>query len=254
MPKPRKYNKLIIFISFILAYYLSILIHQYAHGFMAWIYDLKEYFFDIRYGNWFLTKIDEDISYNRLMALGHNKEAAYISIVGLVTYFSLFVISLIVLLNKKILKRPYLFCFFYWLGLIALIPIFNYIPIRTFSKYSDIGRFAGGLNISPWWIFIIGTPVVLFGIWLFFYEIVPRAYLMLFMKKYRKLFLFGSAAILFWGIFVEGFDSLTDTTIPVFSTIVAWVSLFFPFLIFIIFNPSNELIKKKISLLQKKYY
>ncbi|MES1220711.1 MAG: hypothetical protein ABUT20_34745, partial [Bacteroidota bacterium] len=73
------------------------------------------------------------------------------------------------LLNKNSVKqRPYLYYFIFWLQLMNLGNFFDYVPIRTFSTHGDVGNMVRGLNISPWWVFIIIGYIVAYLMYRFF--------------------------------------------------------------------------------------
>ena len=59
-------NPIIVFvinvIAIILAYYVSLLLHEWGHGALAWLNNVKKSPFDIQYGGWLLMNADEKLT------------------------------------------------------------------------------------------------------------------------------------------------------------------------------------------------
>lgn len=155
-------------INLILAYYISVLLHEYSHATAAWLFGYKDSPFDIQYGSWYLIPISENVDFNKIIALGHSYQAALIGISGIAGTTLLFLICLYFLNKNSILKSSYLINFFFLLASINLIEILSYVPNRTFTGVGgdisdtpgDIGLFVSGFNISPLWVFIPGILLV----------------------------------------------------------------------------------------------
>lgn len=184
-------------ISIIASYYISILLHEYSHATCAWLFGYKDSPFDILYGNWILMPVSEHVDYQAIFASGHGIKGAIIGVAGISMTILLFLISYCCLTRRKIINKPCLFLFFYWLGAINLCEIFTYIIARTFSD-GDVSEFAQGLAISPVWILFIGGLFACLAVYCFFRYALVKLYLILGEERYflKRLFLYLS----FWPI------------------------------------------------------
>lgn len=184
MNKPAKFHLIVITpIFIILSHYLAIIPHEYAHSIMAWLLGYKAHPFDVNYGGttWdnllLLTRIDENVNYETIYAAGHGMHVALIAFAGSgIANLCLFIISLFLLKNHSVKERPYLYYLIFWFNLMNLGNLYDYVPIRTFSPLGDIAAIATGLNISPWWIYVVlGYPIA-FLIWHFFTSTMIAAF------------------------------------------------------------------------------
>ena len=170
-------------IFILLSHYLAVFPHEYAHSFMAYFLGFKNNPFDIIYGgkSWqnilLLSNIDEHVNYHLIFLSGHSADVSLVAFAGPgIANGSLFLMSYCLLKNKIVEKRPMLFYFIFLFNLMNLGNLFDYVPIRTFTKIDDVHNFVTGLNISPWWVFIIGGYIVAFLIWQFFSKTLVSAY------------------------------------------------------------------------------
>ena len=53
--------------AFIAAYYVAILLHEWGHGLVAWLFNVKQSPFDVDYGGWALMHVDENVDYAQLL-------------------------------------------------------------------------------------------------------------------------------------------------------------------------------------------
>ncbi len=161
-------NQIIIFfiniIAILVAYYVSILLHEWGHGTLAWLYGVKNNPFDVQYGGWFLTNVDEDVPYTYLINSNRGFAAALIGIAGSSVSFVFVIVCFILLNYKNVQQSAIKFIFAYWFLIINMIPLVQYFMVSTFSSEGDVGRFIYGLNISAWWIFIPGTIFIIFSV------------------------------------------------------------------------------------------
>ncbi len=82
--------------AFVTSYYISILLHEWGHGTVAWLYGLKSSPFDVTYGSWaLLPNIDEHVNYASLLAASRGVAAALIGIAG-------FTVSLLLLISPPV--------------------------------------------------------------------------------------------------------------------------------------------------------
>jgi hypothetical protein len=167
----------------LLAHYLAVLPHEYAHSFMAWLLGYKDNPLLITFGGTSLLNlvtllhIDENVDYNNIIAHGHLFYVALIAFAGPgIANGLLYSISLYFLSQERHHNKPYLFYFMFWFNLLNFANFYDYVPIRTFSPEGDMANLARGLNISPWWIYIIVGYVVAFVFWHFFTVTMVEAY------------------------------------------------------------------------------
>lgn len=185
MPTKIKLNLLLLTpVWVLLAHYLAMLPHEYAHSFMAWALGYKSNPFALHYGgtSWenllLLWRMNENVNYGFIYDAGHPWLVALIAFVGVgVVNFGLFILSRHWLTKATIKVRPYLYYFLLIFNLMNLGNLYAYAPIRIFAIHGDMVNVAIGLNISPWWIFIIGTYLVAYFIWQFFSQTLISAYI-----------------------------------------------------------------------------
>lgn len=173
-----------------LSHYLAVFPHEFAHSTMAWALGEMESPFGIDYGGksllnlLLLWNIDENVQYQHLFAIGHGAQAALSAFAGSgIGSTALFIITWWLLKNQKVKDRPYLYYFLFWLQLMNLGNFYDYVPIRTFSIHGDMGNITHGLNISPWWIFVIFGYPVAYLMWQFFTNTMIRMFLNLNIDK-----------------------------------------------------------------------
>jgi len=136
--------------SITIAYYLTVLLHEWGHGTTAWLLNQKSSPLDIYYGHsWYLSNVDEKVDYNTLLATGYGLTAALIGVSGVGVDIIMVILCLSLLRKSSVQKSTLWFSFFYWFLIFNMVPIFQYVPLTTFSVEGDIGRFVHGLNISP---------------------------------------------------------------------------------------------------------
>lgn len=178
--------KLILITPFLIlvAHYLAMLPHEYAHSFMAWLLGYKSNPFTLTYGgaSWlnllFLTHMDENVNYSMIFSTGRSYHAALIAFAGPgIANGAMFFISLWLLTKKSIKQHFYLVYFLFLFNLMNVGNFYDYVPIRTFARHGDAANFEFGLGISPWWVYAIGGYIVAFSIWHFFARTMIAAFI-----------------------------------------------------------------------------
>lgn len=237
---------LVTIFSIIASYYLAIILHEWGHGTVAWIYGYKEAFFDVDYGGWLLLGVDENVPYDQILASHHGTAAALIGIAGLVVSIVLLLLSFWAL--SKIKHRPLAYLFCYWFAVWNMVPIVQYLSVQTFSVQGDVGRFIHGLNISPWLVFIPGLGFVYFALNQFLKVFVPKAYAKIPIKSLwvQRLFLALSLAIMFLLIYSHGYNPLSDPGMPLLGKTLAVFSMALVPILFFLSDPSRKWVKKQI--------
>lgn len=170
----------------LLSHYLTVFPHEFCHSFMAYFLGDKANPFNLEYGgtHWtnlvFLANIDENVDYKTIFFAGQHWHVALIAFAGPgIANGLMFIASLLLLRNKKIQAHVYWFYFLFWFNLMNLGNFYDYIPIRTFVDHGDMGHFAMGLGISPWWVYVIGSYIVGFLIWQFYTKTLITTYVTL---------------------------------------------------------------------------
>lgn len=172
-------------IFILLSHYLAVLPHEYAHSFAAWLLGYKSDPLALNFGGmslenvFLLIHMDQNVDNQAIYASGHPGYVALIASVGPAMNFLLFLISFWLLQKTSIKQRPYLFYFLVFFNLMNIGNLYDYIPIRTFTiqgNMVDVLDIEQGLNISPWWIYVVGGYIVGFLIWQFFTKTLISAY------------------------------------------------------------------------------
>jgi hypothetical protein len=243
------YTFFITVVTFIAAYYVCILLHEWlGHGFAAWLLGEKSSPFDIYYGGWALLHVDENVDYGKLVTAGHGVSAAIIAINATVVTGIFFILCLILLPRASIQKNTVLFTFLYWALVINMVPLLQYFTLTAFSSEGDVGQFTHGLNISPWWVFIPGSIIVIAALLRIFKIEVPRAYTVIPIKSIwgRRILLFSTIFVIFLLIYTHGYNPLTDTSTNLASKLLALASiLLVPILLFLC-DPSRPWVKNEL--------
>jgi hypothetical protein len=172
-------------IFILLAHYLVVFVHEYAHAFTAWILGYKNSPFDLNYGGTslgnllLLANIDQNVNNQLIYAAGHPGYVALIAFAGPGIIISLFFLSFWLIQNKKTKRHPYLLYFLLFINLWCLGGTYAYVPVRTFTTHGvmvDVLDIEQALNISPWWIYFFIGYLVLFMMWNFFSNVLISIY------------------------------------------------------------------------------
>jgi hypothetical protein len=168
-------------IAIVLAHQASLLLHEWTHGTIAWIFGYKPSPFAIHYGDWTLLDADEAIDYRAILAAGRGSLVAPIAIAPIVLGGALRVAGTPLLALTAVQRRKALWVF-HWFNLSNLGQVLDYIPQRTFVPArdgllrGDVGHFVQGLGVSPWTVCVPGVLFVVAGVFWLLRNEVPRAY------------------------------------------------------------------------------
>lgn len=250
-----KINPIIIFfiniLAFIVAYYMSILLHEWGHGTVAWLYGVKNSPFDVQYGGWFLMHVDENVNYANLIQSGHGVAAALIGVAGVTVSLILLIISFILLNLNSCKHNSVRFIFVYWFFVINMISLVQYFSISPFSSEGDTGQFIHGLNISPWWIFLPGIIFIIFALWRLLTVEVIQAYIIAPIKSLlgQNIFLLLTLSTIFLFIYTHGYNPLSDKGSNALVRILSLISIVLVPVLFILCNPLRNWVKNSMALL-----
>lgn len=187
----------------------AVLIHEWTHGFIAWLNNAKSNPFNIYYGDWTLLNVDEDVDYASLLKSGKNWAVAFIAITPSV--INLFLATLSFFFMKKVLiqqqKRIYKFLFFF--SAFNLSEFFSYIPIRTFTTHADVYNFNHALSLPPWVIGVPGAVIAILLMTYFFLKVLPVTYSVLHIDSFFMRLIYLSI-MLFIFFFMGGCRGLEN--------------------------------------------
>lgn len=246
-------NPLVVFLmnilAFIIAYYVSLLLHEWGHGTVAWLAGVKQSPFDVQYGGWLLLDADENVDYGQLINTGRGVAAALIGIGGFSVSLLFTIISFILLSFKSIQRNANIFTIVYWFLIINMLPMVQYLTVSTFSTQGDTGRFIQGLNIAGWWVFVPGVIFLIYAIWRILNVEIIKAYVVMPVRSLlgQNLLLLATLSIIFLFIYTHGYNPLTDTGMDKFSRILAVISIILMPMLFIICNPVRHWVQKRIA-------
>jgi hypothetical protein len=170
----------------LLAHYLAVFPHEYAHSFTAWLLGYKSNPFALNYGGasisniLLLLNIDQAVDNKTIYSLGHPYHVAIIAASGMAINMLFYIVSFLLLNAKKIASYPYCGYFLLYFNLMNLGNIYDYVPMRTFSTHGsmvDILDIEQGLNLSPWLVYAIGGYLVAFLVWQFFTKTMITTYI-----------------------------------------------------------------------------
>lgn len=210
-----------------IAHHLMIYLHEWTHGFVAWVAGYKSSPFAIHYGEkWFtLWDIDEAVNYPQIYSDGKAYLVAWIAIAPTLLQMILFPIGLKVLSLPKIRNTWWLFAFVYFFTLFLLAETYAYIPIRTFSGVDDIHNYLTATGLSPWTVAIPGTLYVIWGMYQILNKQIPRAYSSLKISTKSGRFVFTlTTLVIFFGYYgAIGFTK--SDVISHFLSLASWAIL-----------------------------
>jgi len=251
MMKPRTRILLLLTPVFILlAHYLAVFPHEFAHSFMAWALGRKDDPLAITWGGdgllniLLLAHIDENVDYRSAFAEGPAYYVALIAFAGPgIANGVLYGLSLAWLKHAWLKAHPLRFYFVFWFNFMNLANIYDYVPIRTFSGKDDVANFVHGLGISPWYVYGIGVYLVGIAILDFLRRGLPRAYECLGLRTTasRCGLMSVSVVILFCYFGMPGFRAGDDTSFFLSGT--SWIIV--PGILFVCW-PSRDWVKKRI--------
>ncbi|MBN1553515.1 MAG: hypothetical protein JXA11_02130 [Phycisphaerae bacterium] len=194
---------LIMIATFLVLQFAVILLHEFTHSTTAWLLGDTTGPFDIVRGNpLMMTGWDEGVHYSRLFPSGGHVEEAMIGGGPLLVHMVIIALGMFALQIKWVIARKWLFHGLYWFVLANFMELIAYVVMRPFSAGGDTGHFNRGLGLSPWILFVVGTVLVLLGVYILFRNILPVMYT-LFARGSRltewAILLFSAFVLFLWG-------------------------------------------------------
>lgn len=231
-------------------YYIIVLVHEWSHSTLAWLFGYKHSLFDIRYGGWLMLNVDEMVPYDVMIKNGNSIEAALTGISGITSNAILFMIAMCLFSNEKTLQNKFYLLIIYGSLIMNLMPIVGYIPSNIFTNHGDVGWFVVGLNISPFWVFFLGTPLVVFAIIYLFRSAIFKVYHCYPLSKIseQSSCLIISLIFLFLPLFIHGQNPFSDRHAVKFTNILFSLLMFSAVpLLFILCYPGRKWVKSRLE-------
>lgn len=164
-------------VTFLALQSLVVVMHEFTHSTTAWILGYKDSPLGIVWGNPLtMTGWDEGVSYHKNFSLIHSPYEAVIGFSPIVMHSVIIILGFFLMQTDWILKKRWLFHTLYWFVIANYMELIAYIPMRCFANNGDVGHFNHGLNLSPWFVFTIGSIAVVAGICILFTKILPRLF------------------------------------------------------------------------------
>ena len=151
--------------------------HEFIHSTTAYLLGHMQSPLDIVWGNPVtLDGWDEGVSYSAMFAAGQGADAAIVAVSPLIMHTALVIAGLYILLSDALVRRKWWFHLTFWLVIVNLMELVAYMPVRAFSLHGDIGNINHGLGLSPWLLFLLGTSLILVGLYYLYGHVLPRMY------------------------------------------------------------------------------
>lgn len=168
---------LIVLITYISFAALFVIIHEHIHSTTAYLMGHMQSPLDIVWGNPVtLDGWDEGVSYSAMFTAGQGTDAAIIAVSPLILHSVIVIGGLYLLLSGAMVRNKWLFHIMFWLVIVNFMELVAYMPVRAFSLHGDIGNINHGLSLSPWLLFLVGTALVLAGLYYLFKRVLIRMY------------------------------------------------------------------------------
>jgi hypothetical protein len=165
-----------------LTHYLAVLPHEFSHSVVAWIVGIKPAPGNISWGGtslWNITllaHVDENVDYQAALAAGRNWEVAVTAAAGLMIGNALpyLVVRSLMFEGAFARSRPVWLYVVFWYLFFGAANLYDHVPTRMFSDDGDVAHFVEGSHIDRWWIYAIGTALVLWVIVDMYRSVLPR--------------------------------------------------------------------------------
>jgi len=233
------------FLFFILSMWVSVLPHEYAHSFVAWMYGYKSNPFNIHYGEFtwqniiFIHGINENVNYSLMNSRGDYFAMGLAAFAGpgIATVF-IYALSLFLLHFQSIKRHPYWFYFFCWVSVMNLAELISYSVVRIFVAQDDSGIFEYAWGISPWIVFCIGIMILYFGTKYLYNTLLKEIYLRLELKSVlaNALILIFFTFVLFGHVAVR---ILLSTGGGIFANVVSAIFCIIAIVLVIVYWPAR---------------
>lgn len=166
-----------VLITFALLQSAVVVMHEFTHSTVAWLFGDMSSPFAIVWGNpLMMTGWDEGVAYSHLFPSGHNPVEAIIGASPLVVHTLIVTLGILLLQKKRIIRHKRQFHVLFWFVIANFMELIAYIVMRPFATGGDTGHFNRGLGLSPWILFVFGTLLIMVGLYAIFKRILPQMY------------------------------------------------------------------------------
>jgi hypothetical protein len=161
-------------VTYVVVLAVTIVIHEFVHSTWAWALGYMPRPFSIEWGNPVTMKgWDEGVPYTQLFPLPGNSSESVIGGSPLVFHTIVVIAGLFLLQRQWMMTKKWLFHIVYWFVVVALMELIAYIWMRPFAPGGDTGHFNHGLDVSPWFLFVVGGLLLLAAVYVFFQNVMP---------------------------------------------------------------------------------
>lgn len=168
---------IVVIMTFVALQSIVVVMHEFTHSTVAWLLGCMQNPLDIVWGNpLMMTGWDEGVHYSKLFPSGHNVAEAIIGGSPLVLHTTIVTLGFFFLNRPWRNEKKWLYHTIYWFIIANFMELIAYIVMRPFASGGDTGHFNRGLGLSPWFLFVVGTLLILVGLYILFWKILPRMY------------------------------------------------------------------------------
>jgi hypothetical protein len=154
----------IVGVTFVFVQTLVVISHEFTHSTVAWLLGHMRSPLDIVWGNPVtLRGWDEGVDYKELFSSGQLAAAAIIGVSPLIMHTAVVTLG-IALMRKGMPASRWLFHALFWFVIGNFMELVAYITMRSFVSSGDVGIFNWGVGISPWFLFVAGSLVIVWGV------------------------------------------------------------------------------------------
>lgn len=153
------------------------IMHEFTHSTVAWLLGYMQSPLDIVWGNpLMMTGWDEGVDYQTLFSQGKLHSAALIGVSPLIVHAMVVLLGFKVMTKTWLLARKWVFHLVFWFVIANLMELIAYILMRGFSDHGDTGNFNRGMDISPWYLFVLGSLALAAAMNFLYRNILPHVY------------------------------------------------------------------------------
>ncbi len=168
---------LIVIMTFAVLQSIVVVMHEFTHSTIAWLLGDKTDPFGIVWGNPLtMTCWDEGVHYSKLFPSSHHVAEAIIGGSPLLVHTLIVTLGILFLKRPWMNERKWLYHAIYWFVIANFMELIAYIVMRPFALGGDTGHFNRGLGLSPWFLFVVGTLLIMIGLYVLFRTILPHMY------------------------------------------------------------------------------
>lgn len=151
-----------------------VIMHEYTHAGTSWLLGYSSTPFTVVWGSVLtLRGFDEGVPYDQLFPRGGDPAEAAIGFMPDIAHIIMVTAGFFLMQTPWVQKRKWVFIALFLWTVMNLAELLSYIVMRPFPNNGDVGRFNVGLGISPWFLFIIGSALVVLALWFLFKIMLP---------------------------------------------------------------------------------